>query len=1305
MIALCGMGGVGKTTMMEQLKKVVEDSKMFDWVVKLVLGENPDPIAIQQAIAEYVGKDLSETSKNARADRLHKIFEGMSEQGQKKILVIMDDVWKEVNLKDIGLATPLPKGFKLLFTSRSQYVCAQMGVKTSSIFDIRVLEKAEAKTLFFRIVGLCRSEGNDPELQKMGEDIVKKCGGLPIAIITIAKVLNGNIKEAWKETLSNLQNNDLQDLDDIIYKVFEMSYNNLKKDDDKAIFLLSGLFPEDCNIPLEDLMMYGWGLSLFTKVNTLAEARRRVNVCVNNLIRANLLTQSGSMGYVKMHDLVRAFVLSNFSKLKQASIFNHDDMSLQWRIEDAHESYNRILLKCTDMSEFSVDFTKHADLSLLILIDGNRLLKFPKNLYRTMEKLEVVSYQNMYLPSLPVTFVHSTKLRTLCLRSCTLINDDINFIGSLSNLETLSFANCGLRRLPSTIGKLKKLKLLDITGCVSLCIEDGVFQNLESLEELYMRASPGQPIRFTDANCDELEILSSRLFALELELFENKVQSKYVSFKNLERFRISIGCESKYIEKYSFINTLDLVADCNELQECNIMDLFEETEELQLQVKNMNNLEDVSLHHTFSHLRVLHVSMCPILKALVGGINRVGVIGFQKLTFMSLVDLPKMVGLCDDKIELSEMVELRLDGLPIFTSIYSENSNICAPQSLLNEKVVIPKLEKLYISSMESLKQIWPSYISAGNNNICNLKEVTVRRCDSLINLFPTNPLPLLNHLEKLEVEKCSSVEVLFNIDFEHVCEMDGYRTCRLRCISVYGLDKLKELWRIRGGVNGSDILINGFKNVESIEIRFCKGFTNLFTPITANFDLEALTTYNTWKIGKEIDGISKGEITEVDDYIPNVTYPSYLLRKCHRLQYLDLREDKRVGDVVFEIDDQSSKQLEAIQLPLLLPYLEVLKLTFLEETNHVWKCNWKMFTIPQHQPLQLPFQNLSHIILKYSHKIKYLFSPLMAKYLSNLKFVDINRCNGIEEVISSRDDEKEANTTSASSHKNITFFPNLDTLALEFLLCLKSVDGGDIKTNTIQHDQFQISAQVISDSWWFCQCSRKIIICKCDALESLIPWYAVAHMKRLEELEIESCNRMIEVFESKSINYSTSNSNVDEGSASHGAGTTLTSPMLKRTTTVVVPKLFNLKRVSIIGCDFLPHIFTFSTLESLNQLKELKVKKCNAIQVIVKEEKTTSSKVVVFPRLESLQLENLPKLKGFFLGLNDFRFPSLDDVVIDDCPGLIMFTYGESKTKKLKYIRTGFGKRSLEYGLNFQAAFPTCSNDIISKRDVFLFS
>ncbi|KAJ0693047.1 putative AAA+ ATPase domain, P-loop containing nucleoside triphosphate hydrolase [Helianthus annuus] len=685
MIALCGMAGVGKTTMMEQLMQAVKDSGMFNWVVKVVIGEKNDPKSLQRAIAEYIGERLDVTTVDAGADRLCKIFEAKSQQGQKKNLVILDDIWKEVDLIKVGLS-PLPNGFKLLFTSRFEDVCNKMGVRIDSIFKVHVLSDPEATSLFLTTVGPFPSDGDDDKLKRTGEDIVKKCGGLPIAIVTIAITLRGNIAKAWEKALWRLERDDLEDLESITNRIFEMSYENLKKDEDKAIFLLSGLFPDDFNIRTEDLLRYGWGLSIFKDDKTFATTRSDMEICVENLIRANLLTKSDENGCVKMHDLVRAFVLSNFSKVKQASIANINNISAK-RL--SKNSYERILLKCAGMSGFPSDIN-YTNLSLLILMDGYEVSKFPEDMTKIMKKLEVVSYENMGIPVLPKTFEHSTKLRTLCLRSCSLTGD-ISSLGSLCNLETLSLVDCNIRRLPSAIGKLKKLKLLDFSGCVDLYIDEGVLQDLKDcLEELYMRASKDSPVKFTPANFHELEKLSQGLIALEVEFIVNKPNLKNVSFKKLERFRLSIGCELKNNEKYSFRNTLNLVAECNALKECNIRDLFERTEELRLQVKYMMHLQDVSLDQKFSQLRFLHISKCeelaylftvevanglkklerliisecPVLESLIDGNRGVGVVTLEKLNFMSLEGLPKMVSLCDNVIKLPEMMELRLDGLP-----------------------------------------------------------------------------------------------------------------------------------------------------------------------------------------------------------------------------------------------------------------------------------------------------------------------------------------------------------------------------------------------------------------------------------------------------------------------------------------------------------------------------------------------------------------------------------------------------------------------------------------------------------------
>ncbi|KAI7737647.1 hypothetical protein M8C21_001780, partial [Ambrosia artemisiifolia] len=334
-------------------------------------------------------------------------------------------------------------------------------------------------------------------------------------------------------------------------------------------------------------------------------------------------------------------------------------------------------------------------------------------------------------------------------------------------------------------------------------------------------------------------------------------------------------------------------------------------------------------------LERLTISKCPDFKTLIGENNGFGVVTLKKLNFMSLEDLPEMVSLCDNVIELPELVELKLARLPNFTSIYPEsNSNTSSMQPLFNKEGTVLKLEKLNICMMENLKQIWPCQISTSEKNeVSMLRQIKVRECDSLINLFPINPLPLLNHLEEVVLEKCGSIEVLFNIDFEGVCGKGNRSSSRLRKIEVKELRKLKELWRMKG-VNVSHTPVNSFKDVQIIHIIWCRNFIDIFTPTTTNFDLGALTDYLSWGNGGDLEERErKKKMIESDQKI-NATYPSYLLHTCPHLQNLSLFSDGRV-EVVFDMDSPSRRQLATIQPPLLLPHLEKIHLLELEEMSH----------------------------------------------------------------------------------------------------------------------------------------------------------------------------------------------------------------------------------------------------------------------------------------------------------------------------------------------------------------------------------
>ncbi|KAJ9541950.1 hypothetical protein OSB04_028456 [Centaurea solstitialis] len=1407
MIALCGMGGVGKTTMMEKLQKATEERKLFNIIVKVVIGEKANTIAIQDAVADYLGILLTEKSESARSDRLRKSFETHSDGGKKKILVIMDDVWESVHLNDMGLS-PLPNqgvGFKFLLTSRDQSVCTMMGVEVNSIFKVDVIKELEAQSFFQRCV---EHSYDDHELHKIGEDIVRRCCGLPIAIKTIAITLKDKSKDAWRDALFRLEHHDIKQ---VVHKVFEMSYKNLQDEEIKSIFLLCGLFLEDMDIPIEDLLRYGWGLELFNKVYRIADARNRLNTCIERLIHANLLIRSQKVRCVKMHDLVRDFVLDLCSKDEQMSIVGN--MS-KWPTQLINDSCTKISLTCTGMFELPTKF-KFPNLSLLKLMHGDESLKFPKGFYENMKNLQVIAYDKMFCRSLQC----STNLRTLCLHECS-STFDCSSIGDLLNLEVLSFAHCRIKKLPSIIGNLKELKLLDLTGCEDLCIDDGVLINLVKLEELYMRAykasyNTKKTVRFTHVNGDELVECSKNLTSLEIEFFDNNDLPKNISLKKLERFKISLGChldESYGEDMHSFINTLMLVTNKRELLESRMNKLFEKTEILHLQVDGMNDLGEVSVksldHHqcSFYNLRVLNIGncvnlrylfttnvangltkleylkvfKCPFLDTLVDNKNGgVEPIKLPALKFLSLDYLPKLMSFCNDvnAIELPQLEELILESLPNFTSIYANSKlgNISAVQPLLNQEVMPSQLKTLEIRNMEKLTEIWPR--DTEEVGVSELRVIKVEGCDSVVNLFPSNPMSLLHHLEELQVKYCSSIDVIFNIDLERVGEIEKAGSC-LRFVYLCALEKLKEVWKIKGANKSKLLTFCGLQAVDDLRIDDCMRFRNIVTLILCDVGESGRNNELIKSIQEqEISVISNEEITQVGD---------------------------TVSKVVFEMEVTSSRKFETSDSTQ--QAVKQLCLMNMERMSHVWKCDWNKFLISQkQQPQSSSFHNLTTITLYACHNIKYLFSPHMAKLLPNLEKISIRECDVIEEVVSNRDDKDEGTTAFTSTIKSTNLFPHLDILELERLPNLKRIGGGggggnqislsNTNTTTSIHDQFQsctrgynikrittpvfprktftkfgptsdpiesnefdvfryillflhspfkslavplipedpkesrsdnpfrIPVHAISragvdlrphprnrdfvtrppvhplenhcrnnhqtliifpqmdvvPAWCLCQYFRDIRIERCDALPSVIPSYAVGKMQKLEKIHIYSCKSLVEIFESEG-GCCGSTKIIDDGSS--------TALAIPRTKYIDVPQLSNLKTLQILHCDSLEYVFTFSTLESLIQLQELYVTNCKAMKVIVKEEHgdqetMTSAKVVVFPRLESIQLFSLPNLTGFLLGTSEFHLPSLEDVVIKGCPQMTVFTSGHLKAPQLKNINTSLGKFSFECGLD----------------------
>ncbi|XP_030924595.1 disease resistance protein At4g27190-like [Quercus lobata] len=630
MIAICGMGGIGKTTMAKEVAKRAKDDKLFDEVVMVVVSQNQDLRKIQVQIAEMLGLQLVEENPLVRAERLNNRLS----MDSKSVLVILDDVWDALDLEAVGI----PCGgehnrCKILLTSRSEEACTQM--KTQKIFPIKVLFEEEAWNLFRRMAGNCI---DTPNLHPIAKEVAEECGGLPVAIVTVGRALENKSEFEWSAALQQLKNaipKNIPGLDSKVYSSIELSYGYLKSDEAKSCFLLCCLFPEDYDILIELLVRYGVGQRLFAKIDTVAEARNRVHAIVKNLKRSFLLLDS-EVGeqFVKMHDVVRDVAISIAEN--QGFLVRCNENMEEWPEKDSCE-------RSTAISLVTVELKRHPDglecpkLELLQLaFEIDTLQTLPPNLFKGMKGLKVLSLFGMSFPSLPQSINVLQNLRTLQFVNCEIT--DASAIGELRKLEILSFLGSKIKELPGEMRNLSYLKFLEFTECNDLeRIPPNLLSSLSHLEEFYMvrayvkwkpmeeeeeyqeEENKEEEEKKKGANASLTEIMSlSYLVALKIQIPNIKVLPKDLAFKNETiKFQIFSG-DNEVIDvdnfedyyHHLFKNSLGLAScDVSDIAKSQmLLQLFKKSEILKLkEIKGLKNIVYELDKEGFQCLKVLEV--------------------------------------------------------------------------------------------------------------------------------------------------------------------------------------------------------------------------------------------------------------------------------------------------------------------------------------------------------------------------------------------------------------------------------------------------------------------------------------------------------------------------------------------------------------------------------------------------------------------------------------------------------------------------------------------------------------------------
>ncbi|KAH9728323.1 Disease resistance protein [Citrus sinensis] len=994
-----GMGGLGKTTLVKEVARQVKKDKHFDEVVFAEVSDTPDIKKVQGELADQLGMQFDEESDVP--GRARKLYARL--QKENKILIILDNIWEDLDLEKVGVPSGNDcRGCKVLLTARDRHVLESIGSKT---LRIDVLNDEEAWTLFKKMTGDCAEKG---ELKSIATDVAKECGGLPIAIVTLAKALrNKTSVSTWKDALRQLKRPSHRNFEGVLaktYSAIELSYKYLREEELKKLFLQCSLMGSPQASTL-NLLKYAIGLGIVKGVGTVEEARDKVNTLVDQLRDACLLLD-GTNDCFSMHDVVRDVAISIASRDYHVFSMRNEVDPRQW----PDKKCSRISLYDNNISEIPQGWEWPRLEFFYIFAHKDSPLKIPDNIFIGTPKLKVLDFTRMRLLSLPSSIHLLTDLRTLCLDGCEL--EDIRVIGELKDLEILSLQGSKIEQLPREIGQLTQLKLLDLSNCSKLkVIAPNVLSNLSQLEELYMANCSiewehlGPGIERSNASLDELKNLS-RLTSLEINILDAGILPSGFFSRKLKRYRIVVGFQWAPFDKYKTRRTLKL--------KLNSRICLEEW-------RGMKNVEYLRLDELPGLTNVLH--------DLDGE-------GFAELKHLNV----------------------------------KNNSNfLCIVDPLQVRCGAFPMLESLVLQNLINLERICHGQLRA--ESFCNLKTIKVGSCHKLKNLFSFSIAKFLPQLKTIEVTECKIVEEIFVSSNEEAIgeiALAQVRSLILRTLPL--LASFSAFVKTTSTVEAkhNEIILENesqlhtpsslfnvklvLPNLEVLEVRdlnVAKIWHNQFSAaMSCNVQnltrlvvldchkLRYVFSYSTAKrlgqlkhlvisrcpLLEEIVGKEGGVEADPSFVFPQLTilklsslpelrafYPGIHTLECPILTKLEV-------SFCHKLESFSSEPPSLFNEKLVLPNMEVLGL---------WGINVAKLWHDQLSEMPRNIQNLTSLVLWGCRKLKYVFSYSTAKRLGQLQHLQIAGCPLLEEIVG-----KEGGVEADASF----VFPRLTILQLSYL-------------------------------------------------------------------------------------------------------------------------------------------------------------------------------------------------------------------------------------------------------------------------------
>ncbi|KAJ4710174.1 Disease resistance protein [Melia azedarach] len=706
-IPIVGVGGVGKTAV---AKLVYDDERVkndFGFDLKMWVCVSVD-LDLKQWIVKII---RSATSRNYSKLDVEPLQRKLGELlKDKKYLLVLDDVWSDSREEWIKLNTLLMEGScgsKIIVTTRSHSVASNMST-VSPYITLGTLPQDVCLSLFFKCAFReLGQENQHPKLKQIGEDIVKKCGGIPLAVRTLGSLLYSSTDEnEWK----HVRDSEIwkaREKENEILPALKLSYDQLPSHL-KRCFVYCSLFPKD-------FVFSSYSLPLFWMAHGLLQSpgeNEKLETVSLRYLKELLsrcffqdfepIFEGADILFFKMHDIMHDLaskiaegeflIVDSNRKFKLASktvrhlAFVGGNVSEKEIISDLFPKVGNLrtisfvidgegpgkafveacirrfrCLRVLNLGDSSIevlpkeiDKLKHLR---FFTLTGSKLTKVPKSLCKLQSLQTFTLGLCNRLEELPKDMRYMIGLRAFAFTSKQ-NNLQKNSIGCLDSLRFLYIDNCcNLEYLFEDIDQLKALQLLRIWNCPSLISLPQSIKNLSSIENL------------TFHNCKKLD-LELRLKSDRESIHHNQLSGDTTTRPHLKRLRIEGILQLVKLPQWlleAFTNTLQILL----INNC----------------PNFIALPD-PLQYLIS-LQFLQIVDCPKLASLPEDIRHL-----RELKVLSIADCPMVSDRClpagtgEDWPNIAHIPTIRIDGETIQSrGLWSLASLEIQPHCIIKKRV------------------------------------------------------------------------------------------------------------------------------------------------------------------------------------------------------------------------------------------------------------------------------------------------------------------------------------------------------------------------------------------------------------------------------------------------------------------------------------------------------------------------------------------------------------------------------------------------------------------------------------------